>query len=214
MTMNDKVRLVVIEDQYDIAEALCHVISSAHGFSCVAKYHSAEEAMLCIENNSADIYLVDLGLPGMSGVDFIAEAKVSCPDADFVVYTLSESGKDLIDALSVGAVGYIVKGCSDQELIDGLSIVADGGGLIGPRMARRLFSHFQGIGPRKKKLTPTETDVLQKLKTGKTYNQIAASNHVSRSTVQSHVKNIYKKLNVRNRDDAVRTGVLFHLIDD
>jgi len=207
-----KTRIAFIEDQYDVAEALFSAISSASDFCCIARYDCAEDAMGAIEKDCADIYLVDLGLPGMSGIDFIEQAKHHLPDTDFIVHTLSESGQNLIDALAAGAVGYVVKGENDQQLLDDLAVVVAGGALINPRMARRLIHHYHDIGPQKKALTKTETDVLEKLKTGMTYDQISEANHVSRSTIQTHIKNIYKKLHVNNRDDAVRTGVMFGVI--
>ena len=208
-----KTTIAFIEDQPDVAKNLCRIIASSPHFCCIANYANAEAAISSLATDCVDIYIVDLGLPGIGGIDFIEQAAACLPDTDFVVHTLSESGQDLIDAFTVGAVGYIVKGINDQEFLDELTIVATGGASINPRMARRLLHHYRAIGPRKRALTRTETNVLEKLKTGMTYDQIADANHVSRSTIQSHIKNIYKKLNVNNRNDAVRMGEQFGMIE-
>jgi two-component system NarL family response regulator len=183
-------------------------------FQCLAGFSCAEKALQNLDQQVADIYLVDLGLPGIGGLEFIKKARERCPQSDFVVYTISESGRDLLEALSVGAAGYIVKGCSSEEIISGIRIVAEGGGLITPRMARKLSQHFSSIGTQSESLTKKEKQILGQLKMGKTYSRISDENHVSLSTIQSHVKNIYRKLNVNNRDDAVRTGALFGLVGE
>jgi len=206
--------IIYIEDERSLFENLHQTLQQSRDFECLSGFDNAEDALRGMEQGVADIYLVDLGLPGISGLEFIAKARELAPQSDFVVYTISESGKDLLDALAIGAVGYLVKGCSNEELIAGLNIVANGGGLITPRMARKLSHHFQAIGTQKNTLTMSEQQVLSLLKMGKTYAQIAEQNHVSISTIQTHVKHIYRKLNVTNRDDAVRTGVLFGLLEE
>jgi len=207
------VKVAIIEDQPDISQSMFDALSDVVDIRVVAQHTSAEDALKSIHEDKADIYIVDLGLPGINGVEFISQASAMLPETDFIVNTISENGRDLLNALSVGAVGYIIKGCLDKELIEGIEIVASGGGLISPRMARRLCYHFKGIGAPKKTLTKAETEVLNKLKSGYSYEEIAEKSNVSLSTIQTHIKNIYKKLNVNNRDDAVSTGMLFGMID-
>lgn len=206
--------IAIIEDIQEVAENLHTVISSSSGFRCLSRHSSAEEALCFIDKHPADIYLVDLGLPGADGVTFIEKAKSMTPASDFVVYTVFEGADKLMAALAAGAAGYILKDWRPQEVIDSLTIVAKGGGILHPRMARRLFSYFSEISPPNQPLTPTEMDVLKKLKTGMTYDKIAEMNHVSRSTIETHIKHIYKKLNVKNRNDAVRTGILYGIIEN
>lgn len=209
----EKFNIVCVESQPEIADSFCRAVEVSLKFRCVACYTSAEEALQNLDRDQARIYLVALALPGLGGVDFIQKAKSVCKDSDFIVHSSSENEQDLVNAFSVGAVGYILKGISDEQLLAELEIVCDGGASISPKMARRLIDYFHVIGPQKKKLTRTETDVLNRLRDGMTYDQIAEIKHVSRSTVQTHIKNIYKKLNVNNRVDAVRAGVLFGMIE-
>lgn len=207
-----KIKVVVLEDQLDVAENVANILNGSHDMELVSSYISAEDAMLGIETDHADIYLVDLGLPGVSGVDFILNAS-GIAKADFIVHTMSENGRDLMNALSAGAVGYLIKGCSDDELLEGIRSVAAGGSLLSPRMARRLCLYFKEIGPTTKPLTKTEMEILEKLKTGASYEEISNKQGVCLSTVQSHIKSIYKKLNVNNRHDAVVTGSMFGFIE-
>jgi len=209
-----KIKVVLVEDQDDVAVNIVYVLSKVPDIELRSIHFSAEDAIGAINQDDADVYLVDLGLPGMSGVEFISQVSRQLRDTDFIVHTISENGRDLLEALSAGAVGYIIKGCADNDLIDGIKSVASGGGLLSPRMARRLCHYFKESGNSKNPLTKTETEVLNMLKTGESYEQIALQKNVSLSTIQSHVKNIYRKLNVNNRKDAILAGSLFGLLNE
>lgn len=117
-----------------------------------------------------------------------------------------------MDALASGAVGYVLKGSSDAEICNSLKVVASGGSLLSARMARRLVHFFSEANSPRKILTPKEIEVLNRLKAGLTYAEIAKAQGVSPHTIHTHVKNIYRKLNVGNREDAVKNAVLFDVI--
>lgn len=208
-----KIRVVVVEDQDDIAENVERMLLGAETMEFKARYSCAEDALAGLGSVEADVYLVDLGLPGMSGVDFIEQASAKS-SAQYIVHTISDNGKDLIEAMSVGAVGYVSKGCLKDELISAIETVATGGTLISSRMARQLCHFFKEIGRGKDILTKTEMEILEKLKNGHSYEKISDIQHVSVSTVQSHIKNIYKKLNVKNRRDAILAGTALGLIKE
>lgn len=206
-----KTRLVFIADCKDVSENLVHAIALAANFDCVAHYTTAEGAMSRLSQDNTDIYLVDLGLLGLTGLEFIKKAITYCPQMKFVVYTLSE--QHLVDAVCAGAVGYILKVSRDQKIIKGLREVAQGDGVICPKMAKTLSLKLKNISLQRKTLTKTETNILQKLKLEITYAEIAAANHVARTTVQTHIRSFYRKLNVNNRVDAVNKDILFDLIE-
>lgn len=208
-----EIRIVLLEDDSAQAEELMALMATVDHFRCQAHYTRADQALMHLGQDRADLYLVDLGLPGVSGIQFIESARSKRPQCEFIVHSISDSSQDLLAALSVGSAGYLLKGCSCQELIQGIECVAEGGGLIGPRMARRLTRYFQSLGSSEPVLTRAENRVLQQLKTGRTYNEIAEQLVVSPSTVQSHIKRIYAKLNVNSRTEAVHSGMLFGLID-
>lgn len=212
--MNDVIKIAVLEDMPDIAENLQQIISAAPGLSLVAQYFTAEQALAdFLENSQVDVFLVDLGLPGIGGLGFIRRAKELNSSAQFLVHTVSCSGKDMINTLAVGAVGYVLKGSSADELVNSLRVVAGGGCLLSPRMANELVRFFSDLNKPKDILTAREGEVLKGLKFGQTYEEIAQQLFVSIHTVHSHIKKIYRKLNVKNRDDAVKSAVLFKLVD-
>lgn len=210
--MSEKIRVAILEDVAEIAEHLISIVTNDIDLVFVAHYPSAEAAIQDdLSGRLIDVFLVDLGLPGVDGIAFIARARQLCPSAQFVVHTVSESSKDLMAALAVGAVGYVLKGSSEAEISNSLKVVAKGGSLLSPRMASRLVRFFSDVSTPREVLTPREEDVLKKLKTGMTYAEIAVDCVVSQNTIHTHVKNIYRKLNVGNREDAVKNSILFGL---
>lgn len=210
--MINKITVAVLEDQHDIAENICSIIADDQELVLHAVYSSSEEALHdSLSEKSIDVFLVDLGLPGIDGINFIALAKELCPQAHFMVHTVSESGVKLWSALAAGAIGYVLKGCHRSELIQGLKLVARGNTLLSPRMAAKLIHFFGAITVPVSPLTKREVDILQGLKSGYTYEEIAEARFLSSHTVHTHIKNIYQKLHVNNRDDAVKKAVVFKL---
>lgn len=213
--MEKDIAVAILEDQADVAERLVRVIEVSSGMRMVGLYGSAEEAMHDdLSGKGVDVFLVDLGLPGLNGIQFISQAKVCCPEARFLVHTIAEGGEKLWSALAAGALGYVLKGCPASELVEGLRIVSRGNTILSPRMAAKLHRFFTSIAAPVSPLTKREVDILEGLKSGMTYEEIAARRFLSPQTVHTHVKNIYKKLSVNNREDAVKKGIAFQLISD
>lgn len=211
--MKDPVRVVVLEDQPSIAANLCTIIGEDQELTFVAQYSSSEEALQDnLDEQGIDVFLVDLGLPGLDGINFITHAKQLCPQAHFMVHTVSESGEKLWSALAAGATGYILKGSTSPEITNGLKIVARGNTLLSPRMAAKLIRFFGDIAGSANLLTKREMDILQGLKAGSSYEQIAEARFLSPHTVHTHIKNIYRKLHVNNREDAVKKAVAISIL--
>lgn len=212
--MKQQIAIAILEDDQAYADKFEQIISNDPEIMVVGKYYSAEEAILDqLEQKKIDVFIVDLGLPGLSGISFIAAAKDRCHETSFIVNTVYESSKSLIDALAVGARGYILKGSSSEDIGAALKIMAQGGSIIGPRMADKLLSFFGKVVPPLQALTLSELEILKKLKAGMTYEAIAEVKGISPHTVHTHIKNIYRKLRVNSRDEAVRNAVVFNLID-
>jgi len=207
-------RIVLLENSVEITEHLTHIIDNDPDLTLVAHYSSAEEALLTnMSDLKIHVFLVNLGLPGINGIDFIVRAKMVFPSSQFLVHTVSESSKNLMTALAAGAVGYILKGSSAEEICSSLKIVAKGGSILSPRMATKLVQFFSEVKPPKKILTPTELNILKKLRTGLTYAQIAEENVVSSHTIHTHVKNIYRHLNVGSREEAVKSALFYGVLN-
>lgn len=213
--MDRKTTIAILEDQIDVAAYLGKIISADPRLEIRAVFSSTEEALLTrLPDLDIDVFLVDLGLPGLDGVSFITQAKMLSPQSHFMVHTVTESSEKLWAALAAGAIGYILKGSHGQEVIEGLKIVAKGNTLLSPRMAAKLIRFFGAISGPTNPLTRRETDILNGLKSGKTYEEIAEVRFLSPHTVHTHVKRIYQKLHVSNRDEAVRKAVAFKLLAD
>lgn len=211
--MNNKITIAILEDQPDIAANLCAIIAEDPELHLSAVYSSSEEALHDrLSEKNIDVFLVDLGLPGLDGINFIALARELCPQAHFMVHTVVESGEKLWSALAAGAIGYVLKGSRSREIIEGIKIVARGNTLLSPRMAAKLIRFFGEITGPVNPLTKRELDILQGLKSGYTYEEIAEARFLSPHTVHTHIKNIYQKLRVNNREDAVKKAVAFKLI--
>lgn len=209
----NKITIAILEDQPDIAANLCSIIAEDPELDLLAVYSSSEEALQdTLPGKNIDVFLVDLGLPGLDGINFIAQAKGLCPQAHFMVHTVLENGEKLWSALAAGAIGYVLKGSHRSEITEGLKIVARGNTLLSPRMAAKLIRFFSDITGPVTPLTKREMDILQGLKSGSTYEEIAEARFLSPHTVHTHIKNIYQKLHVNNRDDAVKKAVAFRLI--
>lgn len=213
--MEKTISVVIVEDQLDIGEHLRAIISATPDLAVHAHFSSAEDALQAgLAETAVDVFLVDLGLPGMSGIHFIAQARQCCPSANFLVHTIAENGDQLWSALAAGAIGYILKGCSNTELVEALRLVALGNTLLSPRMAAKLVRFFSTIADPVSPLTNREMDILNGLKSGQTYEQIATNRFLSPHTVHTHIKNIYQKLSVNNREDAVKKALVFGLLKD
>ena len=212
-----KITVAILEDIPDIAENLSQVILGDSELQLSATFASSEEALKSnLAQFGIDVFLVDLGLPGLDGVHFIDQARKICPVANFMVHTISENGSKLWSALAAGATGYVLKGCADSEIIEGIKIVARGNTLLSPRMASKLIHFFGSVTEITTDtiplLTKREIDILQGLRSGRTYEEIAESRFLSTHTVHTHVKNIYQKLKVNNKIDAIRKATIFDMV--
>ncbi len=213
--MDKIITIAILEDQIDVATYLGSIISIDPHLELRAVFSSAEEALQTgLQDLGIDLFLVDLGLPGLDGVSFITQAKILSPQSHFMVHTLSESSEKLWAALAAGASGYVLKGSLSQDIINGLKLVAKGNTLLSPRMAAKLIRFFGTIAGPVSPLTRRETDILNGLKAGHTYEEIAEARFLSTHTVHTHIKKIYQKLHVSNREDAVRKAVAFKIFVD
>lgn len=189
------IKLIIIEDRPDIVEYVKYVLRDVEDIDVIAQYSSAEDALLSPLVADADVSLVDIMLPGITGVEYIRQAEKKYPTNNFIVHTMSENSRDLIDALAVGAVGYILKGCSKEELVECVRTVGAGGAYINPRMARRLVYHYKKNVTDDHSLSKPEMFILEKLKSGTSYDQIAEEMDIPLTKVHNHIKSIYKKIN-------------------
>jgi DNA-binding NarL/FixJ family response regulator len=200
------IKISIVEDQLEVRESLRILIDAAEGFRSAGTFRSMEEALLGIGLDLPDIALVDLGLPGMSGIEGIRELRARYASVVPLVLTVYEDDERIFDALCAGACGYLLKKTAPRKLLEGLREAMDGGAPISPEVAKRVIRLFQKVRPPPRadyQLTPHESRLLKMLVEGENYKSSAAILGVSVNTVAFHMRNIYEKLQVHSKSEAV-----------
>ena len=205
--IKNDIKVSFIEDDRDLNKTLKMMIDSAEGMSFVSSFLDGESACRQIPLNPPDVVLVDLGLPGMSGTECIARLKQSLPRLQFLVLTIKDQEDAIFGALKAGASGYLLKISSPSEIINGIKRLQDGGAPMSANIARKVVSYFQkgriDENPYESLLTSREKEVLHLLSRGRFYKEIAGDLYISIETVKSHCHNIYEKLHVSSRTEAL-----------
>jgi DNA-binding NarL/FixJ family response regulator len=206
---------MLIEDLRDVREGLAMLINGSPGFRCTASFRTMEEALRTIKNSPPDVVLTDIGLPGMSGIEGIRILKNRFADLPIVALTVYDDDDDVFDALCAGASGYLLKNTPPVRLLESLKEVAAGGAPMSPDVARRVVRLFRQFRPPEKashRLTPQETELLKLIVEGHSYKTAAAKLDISASTVSFHLQNIYSKLQVHSKTEAVAKALRNHLV--
>jgi DNA-binding NarL/FixJ family response regulator len=216
MGQSTPIKVAIIEDQEKIRAGLAALISGTNGFVCTAAWASMEEALSGFGGDSPDIVLVDLGLPGMSGIEGIRVLRERRPNLALLVLTVYEDEERIFGALCAGACGYLLKGTPPARLIDSLREAMEGGAPMSPQIARRVIQHFQT--PRQQPLTPAhdltphELRILRLLVEGYHYQAAADELGVTVNTIRFHLRRIYEKLHVHSKAEAVAKALRERLV--
>jgi len=212
--MASEVRVAIIEDQPRIRDGLRMLIDGTAGYCCTGAYASMEEALPRIGSELPEVVLVDIGLPGMSGIEGIRRLKELWPDLALVVLTIYSDDKRIFDALCAGARGYLLKNTPPARLLESVREIMGGGAPMSPEVARRVVDLFQQIQPSvpDHDLTPHEMRLLKLLVEGHNYQTAAAELKVSVNTIRFHMRSVYSKLQVHSKAEAVskalRAGII------
>lgn len=203
--------LIVVEDDPQIRELLRVILNASPGFWCHRAYATGEELLAVLPEVASALLLMDIDLGrGINGIETVRRLRVVRPDLEVVMLTVHEDADSVFEALCAGAVGYLIKGIAPVDLLAALSEAAAGGAPMSPRIARRVINTFH-IGPANP-LSTREREVLKLLCEGDSYRSIATQLHISGHTVRSHIKNIYEKLHVHSRAEAVVKALQDRLI--
>jgi DNA-binding NarL/FixJ family response regulator len=205
----------VVEDQREIREGLAALIGGTPGYRCTAAFPSMEEALAGLARHPPHVALVDLGLPGMSGLEGIRALKSRFPDLLVLVLTVYDDDERIFEAMCAGACGYLLKKTPPARLLESIKEVVDGGAPMSPEVARRVIGLFREITPpahAEYHLTPHETRLLRLLVDGHNYKTAAAELHVSVNTVSFHMRRVYEKLQVHSKSEAVAKALRQRLI--
>ena len=210
------IRVAVIEDRREIGDGLAALINGTEGYCCTGAFRSMEQALAGIGASLPDIVLVDIGLPGMSGIDGIRFLKERFPALHFLILTIYDDDERIFEALCAGACGYLLKRTTPARLIESLKEVSEGGAPISPEVARRVIRLFHEIRPAKQadhQLTPHQTRLLKLLADGHNYKTAAAELGVTVDTIGFHLRHIYEKLQVHSKSEAVAKALRERIIN-
>lgn len=214
------IKVALVEDNATIRQGLAALIDGTPGFRCVGEFPDAESLLDALNGLEVDVLLMDIRLPGISGIEGARRAKEVRPDLDILILTIYEENDLVFEALCAGASGYLVKKTPPARLLEAIEEARAGGSPMSSHIARKVVTLLRETGPKGRDprgdpgemLTPRERDILNGLAEGNSYQALARSLNISTDTVRFHIRNIYRKLHVHSQSEAVakalRRGII------
>jgi DNA-binding NarL/FixJ family response regulator len=209
------IRVAIVEDRVRTREAIQVLIDGTDGYQCTGSFGSMEEALSKIGADPPAVILMDIGLPGMSGIEGIRRLKELYPGLLLVMLTVYDDDQRILEALCAGACGYLLKSTPPARLLESLREVVGGGAPMSPEVARRVIGLFREIRPPAHAdygLTPHETRLLTLLVEGHNFKTAAVEAGVSPSTIAWYMRRIYEKLHVHSKSEAVAKALRDHVV--
>jgi len=203
------IAVAIVEDDEEIRESLALLIDDAPGYCCLNTYGDCETAIADIQREKPDVILMDIQLPGMSGIEGAEKIKKTA-QVDIIMLTVHKDDELVFRALCAGASGYLVKNTKPEKILEAIRDVYEGGAPMSSNIARMIVNSFRRTT--QSALTPRETEVLVQLCKGQSYKMIADTLFVSEQTVHFHIKNIYQKLQVHSKSEAVAVALRERLV--
>ncbi|HUC84217.1 MAG TPA: response regulator transcription factor [Candidatus Acidoferrales bacterium] len=197
----------IVEDDRETRESLLNLLNGAAGLRCIGGYPTGEAALHAVPLQKPDVALVDINLPGMSGIECVAKLKARLPALQVLMLTTYEDSDLIFNSLRAGAKGYLIKNMPPVELIQAVAQVHAGGAPMPMQIARKVVDYFSEIercASEVDKLSKREYEILTLLAKGELYKEIGDTLDISMSTVRTHVQHIYEKLHVQSRTEATR----------
>jgi DNA-binding NarL/FixJ family response regulator len=210
LSETELLKTAVIEDQRDIREGLRTLVDGTPGYRCTGAFRSMEEALERIALEVPDVILVDIGLPGMDGIEGIPRLIERYPSTRILMLTVYDDDDRIFRAVCAGACGYLLKKTPPARLLESLREAVNGGGPMSPTVASRVIALFRDFRPYRRSnhdLTPHEVRIVKLLAQGHSYKTAAAELKVSVNTISFHMKHIYEKLHVHSKSEAVARGL-------
>jgi DNA-binding NarL/FixJ family response regulator len=200
------IRVAIVEDLQEVADGLAAFLQYDKALTLVGNYRTAEAAEIELPILKPDIVIMDINLPGMSGIECVARVKALEPGIQFMMFTVYENNEQVFEALKAGASGYLLKKTSPVQIIEAVKELQQGGSPMSASIARKLVSVFQQqptVASEAAKLTPREKEVLELTAKGLLYKEIASQLGIGFGTVRQHLYKIYEKLHVQNKTEAI-----------
>ncbi len=196
------IQIVLIEDDMVIRESFEYLLNEEEGCNVIGTFSDAESAIKSVAALSPDVILLDIQLPGLSGLEALPKLKDTAPDAAVIILSVNEHQDTVFEALAKGAAGYLTKNTPPDRIVAAVNEVMLGGGPMSAHIAKMVVGSFQRS--KETPLTRRETEILEQIAAGKTRGKIADEFFIDLETVKSHLKNIYAKLDVHSRADAIK----------
>jgi DNA-binding NarL/FixJ family response regulator len=213
--MPKEITVAIVEDQQRTREGLAALIGGTRGYRIVGQFASMEEALRKLGWEPPDVALLDIGLPGMSGIEGVRRLKAQWPTLQILMLTVYADNEHIFEAICAGACGYLLKDTPPPKLLEAVRELCEGGAPMSPEIARKVVTMFQTVAPPKTeehRLSPRELEVLKLLADGHSYKTAAQVLSVSQDTIRFHIRHIYEKLHVHSKSEAVlkalRSGIL------
>jgi DNA-binding NarL/FixJ family response regulator len=201
-----RIRVSIVEDDRGTRESLSELLGRAPALRCIGAYPSGEEALKRLPGDQPDVVLMDINLPGMTGIECVRRLKELLPKTQVLMLTTYEDGDLIFDSLRRGASGYLLKNMPPSELVQAVEQVHAGGAPMSMQIARKVVNYFQQLGhsdSEAQQLTRREREILGLLAKGYLYKEIADQLGITLSTVRAHLHTVYEKLHVQSRTQAV-----------
>ncbi len=200
------IRVSIVEDDADVRNSLAVLLNGSDGFACVSEHRSAEAAIAELHRAEPQVVLMDINLARISGIECVRQLKARMPEVHFLMLTMYEDVELIFESLTAGASGYLLKRTPPAKLLEAITEVHQGGSPMTSKIARIVVQHFQKVktpGRSTEVLSSREKEILALLAKGHRYKEIAEQLGISFDTVRAHLRNIYDKLQVRSRTEAV-----------
>jgi DNA-binding NarL/FixJ family response regulator len=206
------INVAIVEDNNTIREGLAALINGTEGYKCIGAFGDVESFLSKINSLQINVVLMDIGLPGMNGIEGAKSAIFKKPDLSILMLTVYEESEFVFDALCAGACGYLVKKTPPTRLLEAIKDANDGGSPMSSRIARQVITAFKegkniAATTQNYDLSDREISVLNLLSDGYNYQEIAETLFISVDTVRHHIRNIYKKLHVHSQSEAVAKAI-------
>ncbi|MEP7143294.1 MAG: response regulator transcription factor [Ferruginibacter sp.] len=194
----------IVEDLPEVRSSIERLIKEQPDMLLLSSSSNAEDAMPLIKEAQPDVVIMDVNMPGINGIECIIKIKDDCPGTQFMIFTIYEDDEKVFDALSAGASGYLLKKTPFEKILEAIKELYNGGSPMSTQIARKVINHFKGSKtPLHESLTKKENEILILLSKGFLYKEIAARLSISVGTVTQHIHNIYEKLHVTNKTEAI-----------
>ena len=206
-----EIKVAIFEDNNNMREGLYQLINGSNGFICTGAFPNCDDLVRRIENANPDVIVMDIEMPGISGIEGVKMVKENFPEIKILMETIFEDDKKIFDSICAGAEGYILKNTAPAEILGAIKEIYEGGSPMTPTIANRVLKMVKSQRASDSKnlfnLTDREKEILSCLVEGMSYKLIADECTISIDTVNVHIKNIYKKLQVHSKSEAVAKAI-------